>query len=317
MVRLVDDLLDLSRISRGKIELRKERIDLSKALQSAIETSHPLIEESGHQLEVALDPQPMPIDADLTRLAQVFLNLLNNSAKYTAPGGRIWLSSAREGDTAVVRVRDSGVGIPPQMLGQIFEMFTQVERSLERAQGGLGIGLTLVRRLVEMHGGGVEAKSEGLGTGSEFIVTLPLESSVQPTLALLKPDGESSSNRKKYRILVVDDNEDAANSLAMLLRMKGHDVRTAFDGIGAVDVAAIYKPDVILLDVGLPRLNGFDAARRIREGDHGKDVVLIALTGWGHAEDRRRSKEAGFDHHLVKPADPQVLESVLNSLDGG
>jgi PAS domain S-box-containing protein len=314
MVRLIDDLLDLSRISRGKIELRKERIDLSQALQSAIETSRPLIEESGHQLEVALDPQPMPIDADLTRLAQVFLNLLNNSAKYTSPGGRIWLSSAREGDTAVVRVRDSGVGIPPQMLGRIFEMFTQVERSLERAQGGLGIGLTLVRRLVEMHGGGVEAQSEGLGTGSEFIVTLPLQSSRQPAPALTKPDGESPSTTKKYRILVVDDNEDAANSLALLLRMKGHDVRTAYDGIGAVDVAALYRPDVILLDVGLPRLNGFDAARRIRESDHGKDIFLIALTGWGHAEDRRRSKEAGFDHHLVKPADPHVLESVLNSL---
>jgi PAS domain S-box-containing protein len=317
MVRLIDDLLDLSRISRGKIELRKERIDLADAINSAIETSRPLIEESGHQLETALDHQPMPLDADLTRLAQVFLNLLNNSAKYTAAGGRIWLSSARDGDCAVVRVRDSGVGIPPQMLGHIFEMFTQVERSLDRAQGGLGIGLTLVRRLVEMHGGTVEAQSEGLGKGSEFIVRLPLTCDPPPLLDRDSGDGRPAAARLRRRILVVDDNVDAANSLAMLLRLKGHEVQTAFDGIAAVDFAAAYKPDVILLDVGLPRLNGFDAARRIREAETGKKVVLIALTGWGHAEDRRRSREAGFDHHLVKPADPNELEKLLNSLNGG
>ncbi|HET6326235.1 MAG TPA: CHASE3 domain-containing protein [Planctomycetaceae bacterium] len=317
MVRLIDDLLDLSRISRGKIELRKERIDLADALKSAVETSRPLIAESGHQLETDLDPQPMLLDADLTRLAQVFLNLLNNSAKYTAPGGRIWLSSAREGDFTVVRVRDNGVGIPPQMLGRIFEMFTQVERSLERAQGGLGIGLTLVRRLVEMHGGTVEAKSEGLGTGSEFTVRIPLAPFAHPASSDGQPgDHPSTSAQKRRRILVVDDNQDAANSLAMLLRIKGHDVRTAYDGISAVDVAALYKPDVVLLDVGLPRLNGFDAARRIREAEHGKNIVLVALTGWGHAEDRRRSKEAGFDHHFVKPADPNMLDTVLNSLNG-
>jgi PAS domain S-box-containing protein len=317
MVRLIDDLLDLSRISRGKIELRKERIDLAEAINGAVETSRPLIEESGHQLETVLDPQPMPLDADLTRLAQVFLNLLNNSAKYTAAGGRIWLSSAREGDCAVVRVRDSGVGIPPQMLGHIFEMFTQVERSLDRAQGGLGIGLTLVRRLVEMHGGTVEAQSEGLGKGSEFIVRLPLTCDPPPPLDRDSGDGRPAAAQPRRRILVVDDNLDAANSLAMLLRLKGHDVQTAYDGIAAVDFAAAYKPDVILLDVGLPRLNGFDAARRIREAESAKRAVLIALTGWGHAEDRRRSREAGFDHHLVKPADPNQLEQLLNSLDGG
>jgi PAS domain S-box-containing protein len=314
MVRLIDDLLDLSRISRGKIELRKERIDLADALKSALETSRPLIEGSRHQLETDLDPQPLPLDADLTRLAQVFSNLLNYSAKYTPPGGEIWLSSAREGDFAVVRVRDSGIGIPPQMLGRIFEMFTQVERSLERAQGGLGIGLTLVRRLVEMHGGAVEAKSDGLGTGTEFIVRIPLAFQTQPAPAGDQPGQPPSVQaRAQRRILVVDDNQDAANSLATLLRIKGHDVRTAYDGISAVDVAALYQPDVILLDVGLPRLNGFDAARRIRESEHGKHAVLVALTGWGHAEDRRRSKEAGFDHHLVKPADPNVLDTLLNS----
>jgi PAS domain S-box-containing protein len=315
MVRLIDDLLDLSRISRGKIELRKERVDLADVLKSAVETSRPLIEESGHQLDSQLDSQPMPLDADLTRLAQVFLNLLNNSAKYTAPGGRIWLSSAREGDQAVVRVRDNGVGIPPHMLGRVFEMFTQVERSLERAQGGLGIGLTLVRRLVEMHGGTVEAKSDGPGTGSEFIVTLPLALHSGAASSDDQPgDGQVRPPRVRLRVLVVDDNLDAANSLAILLRIKGHDVRTAYDGISAVDVAALYKPDVVLLDVGLPRLNGFDVARRIREAEHGKDVVLIALTGWGHAEDRRRSKEAGFDHHLVKPADPNAVDAILDSI---
>jgi CheY-like chemotaxis protein len=258
----------------------------------------------------------MPLEADLTRLAQVFLNLLNNSAKYTAPGGCIWLTSAREGKTAVVRVRDNGVGIPPHMLSRIFEMFTQVERSLDRAQGGLGIGLTLVRRLLEMHGGSVEAKSDGLGAGSEFIVRLPLALDPQPDGADHRPSGDGAAHRArtKFRILVVDDNLDAANSLAMLLRIKGHDVRTAYDGISALDVAALYKPQVILLDVGLPRLNGFDAARRIRESDYGKNVVLVALTGWGHAEDRRRSKEAGFDHHLVKPADPSELDIVLESI---
>ncbi|HEV8000599.1 MAG TPA: CHASE3 domain-containing protein, partial [Planctomycetaceae bacterium] len=277
MVRLIDDLLDLSRISRGKIELRKEPIDLADALRSALETSRPLIEESRHRLETDLAAEPMPLDADLTRLAQVFLNLLNNAAKYTAPGGRIWLSSAREGDWAVVRVRDSGVGIPPQMLARIFEMFTQVERSLDRAQGGLGIGLTLVRRLVEMHGGTVEARSEGLGKGSEFVVRIPLAVQTQAASADRSPDGTSPAPAlARRRILVVDDNEDAANSLATLLRFKGHDVRTAYDGISAVDVAALYQPDVILLDVGLPRLNGFDAARRIRESEHGKDVILIA-----------------------------------------
>jgi signal transduction histidine kinase len=315
MVRLIDDLLDLSRISRGKIELRKERVDLSEVLKSAIETSRPLIEECGHQLTVNLPAEPVPLNADLTRLAQVFLNLLNNSAKYTERGGQIWLSAERQDDTVVVRVRDNGAGIPPQMLPRIFEMFTQVDRSLERAQGGLGIGLTLVRRLVEMHGGSVEAHSEGTGKGSEFIVRL----FVARNAGLENPSegsngGDAGPAGRRHRILVVDDNQDAANSLAMLLRMKGHDVRTAYDGLEAVDAAATHKPDVVLLDVGLPRLNGFDVARRIREGESQGHVVLVALTGWGHDEDRRRSKEAGFDHHMVKPADPAALDRVLESL---
>jgi PAS domain S-box-containing protein len=315
MVRLIDDLLDLSRVSRGKIELRKERVDLGDVLKSAIETSRPLIEEYGHKLTVSVPDEAIPLNADLTRLAQVFLNLLNNSAKYTERGGQIWLCAERRDDTVVVRVRDTGVGIPPQMLPRIFEMFTQVDRSLDRAQGGLGIGLTLVWRLVEMHGGSVEAQSEGAGKGSEFIVRLP----VARDAGLDNPDKGSEKecagpSCRSRRVLVVDDNQDAANSLAMLLRMKGHDVRTAYDGLEAVDAAAAYKPDVVLLDVGLPRLNGFDVARRIRQTETQRSIVLVALTGWGHEEDRRRSKEAGFDHHMVKPADPAALDRVLESL---
>jgi PAS domain S-box-containing protein len=315
MVRLIDDLLDLSRISRGIIELRRERVDLADVLKSAVETSRPLIEEYGHQLTVSLPSEPTPLDADLTRLAQVFLNLLNNSAKYTEPGGQIWLSAEHEGETVVARVRDTGIGIPPQMLPRIFEMFTQVDRSLEQAQGGLGIGLTLVRRLVEMHGGAVEAHSNGPGTGSEFIVRLPRARDANAESPQKSAgDGTALPTSRRYRILVVDDNRDAANSLATLLRMKGHDVRTAYDGLEAVDAAFTHKPDVVLLDVGLPRLNGFDVARRIRDESRERNVVLIALTGWGHDEDRRRSKEAGFDHHMVKPADPVALERVLESL---
>jgi PAS domain S-box-containing protein len=315
MVHLIDDLLDLSRISRGKIELRKERIDLADVFVSALETSRPLIEEYGHQLTVNLPAEPIPLDADLVRLAQVFLNLLNNSAKYTERGGKIWLTTEREADTVVVRVRDTGVGIPPQMLPRIFDMFTQVDRSLERAQGGLGIGLTLVRRLVEMHGGTVEAHSEGPGKGSEFIVRLPVaHNGARQKAGKGLEASDATPAGRRHRILVVDDNQDAANSLAMLLRMKGHEVRIAYDGLEAVEAAAAYQPDVALLDVGLPRLNGFDVARRIRQTDKDRRVILVALTGWGHEEDRRRSKEAGFDHHLVKPADPDDLDRVLESL---
>jgi PAS domain S-box-containing protein len=314
MVHLIDDLLDLSRISRGKIELRKDRVDLAEVIQSAIETSRPVIDEYGHELIVRLPDEPMPLDADLVRLAQVFLNLLNNSAKYTERGGKIWLSAEKQRDAVVVRVRDNGVGIPQHMLPRIFEMFTQVDRSLDRAQGGLGIGLTLVRRLIDMHGGTVEAQSEGPGKGSEFVVHLPIARDA----AAERPQGSCekgsvSPRRCGHRILVVDDNQDAANSLAMLLRMKGHDVRTAYDGLEAIDAAISHKPEIVLLDVGLPRLNGFDVARRLRESEDLRTVILVALTGWGHDEDRRRSKEAGFDHHMVKPADPAALDRVLES----
>jgi signal transduction histidine kinase len=312
MVRLIDDLLDLSRISRGKIELRRERIDLAAAVQSAVETSRPLIEQSGHALTLSLPAEPVFVDADVTRLAQVFANLLNNAAKYTQRGGGdIRLSVEPLGREVAVSVRDNGVGIPAPMLPQVFEMFTQVDRSLERTQGGLGIGLSIVKRLVEMHGGTVEAHSEGRGQGSEFVVRLP---ALTPAAEEPGPrsDGEEPAGAPvRRRILVADDNVDAAASLAMMLEFMGNEVRTAHDGVAAVEAAAAFRPDVILLDIGMPRLNGYDACRRIREQPWGRGIAIAALTGWGQEEDKRQSREAGFDHHLVKPVEPAALERLL------
>lgn len=313
MVHLVDDLLDLSRISRGKIELRKERVELAGVVQQAVETSRPLIEQAGHALTVALPSVSLYVDADVTRLAQVFSNLLNNAAKYTDRGGRIELTVRRAGGEAVVSVADDGVGIPAHMLPRVFEMFTQVDRNLERAQGGLGIGLSIVKRLVEMHGGSVEARSGGQGMGSEFVVRLPVV--VPDAAAGREVDGTAGPvNGVRRRILVVDDNRDSAESLAMMLTLMGNDTRTAHDGLEAVESAPAFGPDVILMDIGMPRLNGFDTARRIRSEPWGKGVVLVALTGWGQEEDRRKSQEAGFDHHLTKPVDPARLEKLLAEL---
>ncbi len=312
MVRLVDDLLDLSRISRGKLELRVERTDLDAVLNSAIETSQPLIDEHEHKLVVQLPPAPVPLDADPVRLAQVFLNLLNNAAKYTRRGGRIELSAQRQGDRVTVRVRDNGVGVAAEMLPCIFEMFTQADRSLERAHGGLGIGLTLVRRLVEMHAGSVEVHSEGAGKGSEFVVVLPVATRAK---ALSPHEAEAApAPPTRRRILVVDDNRDSADSMAKLLRLLGNDVAVAYDGLEAVDRAASFHPEIVLLDLGLPRLNGYDAARRIRAQPGGADRSLIAVTGWGQQEDRRRTAEAGFDHHLVKPVNLASLQGLLAAL---
>jgi CheY-like chemotaxis protein len=313
LVHLIDDLLDLSRIARGKIELRRGRLDLAVPVQDAVESSRPLIAERGHDLTVKLPPGPVYVDGDRTRLAQVFANLLNNSARYTEPGGHIRLTVERQGSDVVAGVKDDGVGIPREKLEAIFEMFTQVDRSLERSQGGLGIGLNLVRGLVEMHGGRVEAHSDGPGKGSEFVVRLPV---------LLSPgrrrqgggDNGDTHRRSAYRILVVDDNKDGADSLAMMLRVMGHDTRTAHDGFAALEAAAAFRPDVVLLDIGLPKLNGYDVARRIREQPWGEGMVLIAQTGWGQEEDKCRSKEAGFNFHLVKPVDPAALEKLLAGL---
>jgi CheY-like chemotaxis protein/two-component sensor histidine kinase len=312
MVRLVDDLMDVSRITRGKVELRKERVQLSAVVDDAVETSRPLIDQMGHELTVRLPEHPVVVDADPTRLAQVFANLLNNAAKYSDRGGHIRLTAERQGSDVVVSVRDTGIGIPPDKLTSIFDMFSQVDRSLEKALGGLGIGLTLVRRLVEMHDGRVEARSEGVGRGSEFVVRLPV---VVGAAVPQREQDEPAVPKSSLRILIVDDNQDGADSLAEMLKIMGNDTATAYDGQEGVDVAGRLRPDVILLDIGLPKLNGYEAARRIREQPWGKHTVLIAVTGWGQDEDRRRSHEAGFDKHLVKPVDPTALMKLLAELN--
>jgi PAS domain S-box-containing protein len=314
MVRLVDDLLDMNRITRNKLELRRERVVLSAVIASAVETSKPLIELLKHRLEVRLPPEPISLIADGTRLSQIFSNLLNNSAKYTNPGGTIEISAAMEGDDVSVRVRDNGIGIPKESLAELFEMFSQVDRNLERAQGGLGIGLTLVRRLVEMHGGTVEAHSEGLGKGSVFTVKLPLS---QPATGgsnaelEIFPAAIGHSPSSARRILVVDDNKDSAISLGMLLTLMGNVTRTAHDGLEAFDVASEFRPDLVLLDIGMPKLNGYDTCRKMRAEEWAKGITIVALTGWGQEEDRRRSAEAGFDHHMIKPVDPEALQRLL------
>ncbi len=309
MVRLVDDLLDISRVNRNRLDLRKARIELAAVVQNAVETVRPQIDERGHTLTVSLPEGPVYLDADLTRLSQVFWNLLNNSAKYTDPGGRISLSAERRPGGVVVTVCDTGVGIPREALPGLFQIFSQVDHSLERAQGGLGIGLALVKGLVEMHGGTVEAHSEGPGRGSTFVVSLP----VAPGPAGGEPAAARPGHAKggRNRILVVDDNRDAAASLGMMLSLLGNDTRTAHDGLQALELAEAFRPDVILLDIGLPKLNGYDACRRIRRESWGRGMLIVAATGWGGEDDRRRSREAGFDHHLVKPVDPVQLQELL------
>ena len=310
MVRLVDDLLDISRITRDKIELRKERVPLASVVHNAVETSRPLIEEGGHTFSLTLPAEPVYVDADPTRLAQVFSNLLNNAAKYTEPGGEIALVAELNDGEAILRVKDNGLGIPAEAMPTLFEMFSQVEHNMERAQGGLGIGLTLVRRLVEMHGGTVTAHSDGAGRGSEFVVSLPIHK--PPCRRLLASENDKLTATTHRRILVVDDNRDSATSLAMMLKLLGSEVSMAHDGVEAVEAAEQVRPDVILLDIGLPKLNGYEVCRRIREQAWSSGMVIIALTGWGQEEDRRRSAEAGFDHHLVKPVELNALAQLLD-----
>jgi PAS domain S-box-containing protein len=313
MTRLVDDLLDVSRITRGKITLQKEPVELAALVTRAVETARPLIEARRHELTVALPAEPVSLDADPTRLAQVIANLLTNAAKYTEEGGHVGLTARREGGMAVVRVRDDGVGIPREMLASVFTLFTQVDRTLARSEGGLGIGLTLVKSLTEMHGGTVEAHSEGPGKGSEFIVRLP----VAPTPTSLdagKPEAAAPLRSPPRRILVVDDNVDAAESLAMLLRLGRHEVRTAHDGPTALGVAGEFRPEVVLLDLGLPQMDGFEVARRLRGQAEMRATLLVALTGYGQEEDRRKSREAGFDWHMVKPLDRDALMKLLAGL---
>ncbi len=310
VVRLVDDLLDVSRINRSMIKLRMEPVELASIVNQAVEAVRPLCESMDQELTVTLPPKPTYLNADPIRLTQVVGNLLNNACKFTEKGGRIRLTVEREGKQAVIRVQDTGIGMAAEQLSRVFEMFTQVDTSLERSRDGLGIGLTLVKNLVEMHAGTVEARSAGVGQGSEFIVHLPIPSEPLPTLSQ-HPSGAKLRKTVQRRILVVDDSHDAAKSLAMLLRLSGHEVHTAHDGLEAVEAAARLQPDVILLDIGLPCLDGYEAARRIREQERDKGLVLVALTGWGQEEDRRRSEEAGFDAHMVKPVDLDALSNLL------
>ena len=313
MVRLIDDLLDLSRISLGTLELKRERIELAVVVRNAVETSQPLIEQMGHELSLVVPTIPIYLDGDMSRLTQVISNLLNNSAKYTERGGRIRLCAEQLESEIVVTVQDNGVGIPAHMLSRIFEMFTQVDRSWEMSKGGLGIGLSLVKRLVELHGGSVLAHSEGNGLGSVMVVRLPV---VLPLPGNLHSDGgvEPVRSAPRRRILVVDDNRDAATSLAELLTIMGNETQTAYDGVEALEVAAAFRPDVMLLDIGMPKLNGYEVCRRIRQQAWGKSMVLYALTGWGQEEDQQRSVAAGFDAHLVKPVLPGDLEKLLAGL---
>ena len=311
MVRLLDDLLDIARVSRGTVELRRQRVQLRTVVEHAVETSRPVVEAGRHAFTVSLPNEPVWLDADLTRLAQVLSNVLINAAKYTPEGGSITLVARREGGEAVVAVTDTGVGIAADMLGRVFEMFAQVTKSIDRAQGGLGIGLALVKRLVEMHGGTIAADSPGLGRGSTFTVRLPLAAEAggtppsRPGAAVLAPPVD------RRRVLVVDDNRDGAESLAMLLEIAGHEIRTAYSGPEALAAARIFFPEVAFLDIGLPGMDGHEVARQLRADPALGGILLVALTGLGSVDDRSRSSEAGFDHHLTKPAEAATIQGLL------
>ncbi|MBL8795586.1 MAG: response regulator [Planctomycetia bacterium] len=309
LVRLVDDLLDMSRITRGKINLQLETVGLADVVARAVEASQPLIQARRHELQVDLAAEPLFVRADPVRLSQVLLNLLNNAAKYTPEGGRVSITARSEDGQAVIRVRDTGMGIPAETLPKVFDLFSQAERTLDRAEGGLGIGLTLVQRLVEMHGGSVGAHSDGPGHGSEFTVRIP----VLPagTRSQETPAPSAALPHTQRRVLVVDDNVDSAESLGILLRLNGHEVRTAYEGRAALDAAREFQPQVVLLDIGLPGLDGFEVARRLRSDPATQRSCLVAVTGYGQEEDQRRTREAGFNHHLTKPVDPEVLHGLL------
>ncbi len=307
MVHLVDDLLDVSRITQNRLELRRAPIDVTSVIHAALETCGPALQDARHTLRLTLPAEPLYVDADRTRLAQTVSNLVNNAIKYTDRGGRIWVSALRDDADAVITVRDSGIGIPADMFDRIFEMFTQVDRSLERTRSGLGIGLPLVRHIVDMHGGSIRVHSAGPGLGSEFVVRLP----TTPAPADAPTDAAAPTPHRSRRILIADDNVDNADTLAMMLRAMGHEVCVARDGAAALHEAEHFAPDVALLDIGMPQLNGYDVARAIRAAPWGRDLLLVALTGWGQDEDRRRSHDAGFDHHLVKPVEVRALEEIL------
>ncbi len=313
LVVLVDDLLDVSRITQGKFALRRQPADLARAVADAVDAVRPLLDQFGHRLAVVAPPTPVRVDGDPTRLAQVVGNLLTNSAKYTPPGGDIVLTLEQRDAEAVVVVKDNGVGIPAASLGSIFGLFSQVDRTLEKTTGGLGIGLALVKGLVEMHGGAVVAASDGEGRGSTFTVRLPALPP-EPPAPTPEPTPAADQAPRRWRVLVVDDNQDGADSLATLIELSGHEVRAAYDGLQAVAAAGEFRPDLILMDVGMPRLNGLDATRRIRAAEWGRAVHIVSLTGWGQEQDRHNSAEAGANGHLVKPVAPETVFRLLADL---
>jgi len=311
MALLLDDLLDVSRITRGTLQLRLEPVELAAIIDTAVETARPLIDSRKHQLTVRLPREPVWLSADALRLAQAVSNLLTNAAKYSEPQGEIRLEAARESGEMVIRVADEGIGIEPHMLSRVFEMFAQGTHALDHAEGGLGIGLSLVKGLVGLHGGTVSATSAGLGKGSVFTIRLPLPGKIAgPVVA----ENSEAANRGKVvgkRVLVVDDNRDIAESLALLLQLEGHDTRIAYDGHDALKIADEFKPEVVVLDIGMSRLNGHEAARELRRRPWASKTIFVAVTGWGQPDDRRRSLDAGFDYHLVKPVEPTHLRELL------
>ena len=313
MVRLIDDLLDVSRITAGRFELRKTRLNLCAVLKDAIETSRPVIEEAGHALETDVPGEPIYIEGDDTRVVQIFTNLLNNAAKYTLPGGVIRVTLGVDAGQARVSVRDNGVGIPAEMLPHVFDMFAQVDRSLERTQGGLGIGLSIARRLARMHGGEIEGRSAGRGRGSEFTVTLPV---LMSATSAVKPRAAATTAPapQGHRILVVDDHIGSASIMRIMCTALGNEVRTAHNGLQAMEVAEAFRPDVIFMDIGMPNLNGYDACTQLRKQGWARGIVMVALTGWGQDADKRRAREAGFDYHLVKPVNPDTIRKLLTTL---
>jgi CheY-like chemotaxis protein/nitrogen-specific signal transduction histidine kinase len=313
LARLVDDLLDVSRITQGKVQLKQQVVQLQALITHAVETAMPIIEAKHQRLSVRLPNQPLKLEADPARLTQVVGNLLNNAAKYTPEGGQLCIAARRCSDVIVVRVRDNGVGIAPPMLGTVFDLFVQVDTSLDRSQGGLGIGLTLVRAIVELHGGRIRARSAGLGRGSRFVFWLPALAQ-DHGVAAVEQDGADRARRRKRRLLLVDDNVDAVQSLAMLLSADGHDVRIAHDGVGALALMPSFRPDVVVLDIGLPGMDGYEVAQRIRAAANGAPPTLVALTGYGQQEDRQRAREAGFDHHFIKPADIAALQAAFGGM---
>lgn len=311
LVRLVDDLLDVSRVTRGKIALKKIPIPAASVVAHAIEMARPLLEAKRQALEISLSDEALWVEADATRLVQAVLNLLSNASKFSEPGGRVRIALDALAQQVRVRVIDEGRGMPPELLPTVFDLFVQGEHSLDRAEGGLGIGLSLVKALVDMHGGTVAAHSAGTGRGSEFIVLLPR--CAPPALAAPVSQTDSSVQGRRRRVLVVDDNRDSAESLQMLLQLWGHEAHCAHDGVEALEMADVLRPDTVLLDIGLPGISGYDVARRLRAHDGTAGAMLIAVTGYGQEEDKQLTRDAGFDHHMVKPVDPDALERLLGA----